>query len=461
MAVKLSELDYLTSPGDTTVIFALDDTINPNTSYQLQLSVVRDFVTNASFAFANSTFDLANSSYLFANTIYNYVSNVVYVQANSAYNQANVANTIATNTFNFTLQVDSKANQAFAQANSAHENVNSAFELANTSALNISELEIFSGLAFDQANTATSGSIAAYYHANLAFGSANVSYSLSADANTNAYQALSLATTSASESALALDYANSAYIRANTGVSLSTNNAFTISSAYDKANTVESDFASYVQYDKVVNVKSLGVFGNGVDDDTTSIQGIIDLYREKELYFPAGIYLFSNLNILPNTRITGTGSYTIFKSLANNTNMFYYSGDNLNNSDIVINNVSLYSNNINCLGVVISGNVQANSTCSKIYIKKVNLEGFNIGLDFNYCENIVIEQVNSICNTDIRLINSSRNRIINSNLLSSSNSIIEDSNSKFNMIYGNMSKVSPVLSGANTSTFNNIVNALI
>ena len=43
-----------------------------------------------------------------------------------------------------------------------------------------------------------------------------------------------------------------------------------------------------------INVKDHGVVGDGVTDDTTAIQALIDTYKKRVLYFPTGTYLISS-----------------------------------------------------------------------------------------------------------------------------------------------------------------------
>jgi hypothetical protein len=464
MAVKISELANLSNPTANTIVFALDNQTNPNTSYQLKLSTLRTFTTASSFPKANAAYNQANAAYNQANTTYEYASDVVYVHAYLAYNQANTANDIATSVQIFANNIDNKSTSGFGQANSAFNHANSCYDFANTSSSVLSAVGVSTSLSFDKANTAHNFANIAYVHANSAYELSNSNSLLSSSANTNAFVALGLSTLAESNAATALVIAESAYIRANTGVDLSTNNSFIAASAYNKANTVEAEFAGYVSNLYTVDLKYQGVSGDGLTDDTSSIQGVIDNNQSKTIIVPPGNYLCNMLYLKPGTTIVGVGSNSVFSSIANNVNIFNYIGDTENGTEFSLKNITISDNNkSNCNGIFISGNTQNQNMCSKVSVNNVDFSGaFVNGVYLNYCEDSIVENNRfSNCNVDVYLRSARKNRIINNNLLSNSNSIIEVSNSNFNMVYGNITKISPNISGANTYIANNLVDESI
>lgn len=65
------------------------------------------------------------------------------------------------------------------------------------------------------------------------------------------------------------------------------------------------------KYKHFVNVKTIGVVGDGLTDDTTAIQNAIDNYDC--IYFPSGEYLISDtINITTSTIIAGSGTLSTF-----------------------------------------------------------------------------------------------------------------------------------------------------
>lgn len=56
--------------------------------------------------------------------------------------------------------------------------------------------------------------------------------------------------------------------------------------------------------DGIINVKDYGAAGNGVSDDTTAIKKALYYGKDKQVYFPEGIYLVSNtLTVKGNTEV--------------------------------------------------------------------------------------------------------------------------------------------------------------
>jgi glucan 1,3-beta-glucosidase len=74
--------------------------------------------------------------------------------------------------------------------------------------------------------------------------------------------------------------------------------------------------------DQVINVKTvtnLPVFGNGIDDDTANINGILAQNIGKVIYFPAGTYSVSNtITIPPGSRVVGDAYASYFSAIGDN-----------------------------------------------------------------------------------------------------------------------------------------------
>lgn len=71
--------------------------------------------------------------------------------------------------------------------------------------------------------------------------------------------------------------------------------------------------------DQVINVKAvtnLPVFGNGVRDDTASINTILKENTGKVIYFPAGTYIVSDtITIPPGSRVIGDAYASYFSAI--------------------------------------------------------------------------------------------------------------------------------------------------
>lgn len=75
--------------------------------------------------------------------------------------------------------------------------------------------------------------------------------------------------------------------------------------------------------DFVINVKYYGAKGDGITDDTTSIQSAIDYVNTQGggiVFFPKGLYIVSGLTIYDNIQITGCGRKNTTIKLKNNSN---------------------------------------------------------------------------------------------------------------------------------------------
>ena len=104
------------------------------------------------------------------------------------------------------------------------------------------------------------------------------------------------------------------------------------------ARTLENRFAD------VVNVKDFGAVGDGVADDTDSIQdAIVATTTSKALFFPSGTYTFSTQLVFTTSKIgiIGEGSGTTFLK---------YTGANTTNDLIVVGNGVSAIVNVNFTG---------------------------------------------------------------------------------------------------------------
>ena len=77
-------------------------------------------------------------------------------------------------------------------------------------------------------------------------------------------------------------------------------------------------------YNNFINVLDYGATGDGVTDDTTSIQNAINAAETSgdtnTVYIPNGTYLVSQIKLKSNVKIMGNGFNTILKSIDNNPN---------------------------------------------------------------------------------------------------------------------------------------------
>lgn len=111
--------------------------------------------------------------------------------------------------------------------------------------------------------------------------------------------------------------------------------------------------AELIVENSIVNVKSFGAYGDGLNDDTTNIQLAIDYAKDKySVFFPVGNYKITDtINIYKNMNIYGvTGGYPwtenedisqITCELETNKNAFYMVD---NSANVYIHNLFFFSN---------------------------------------------------------------------------------------------------------------------
>lgn len=132
------------------------------------------------------------------------------------------------------------------------------------------------------------------------------------------------------------------------------------------------------------NVLEYGATGDGVTDDTSAIQAVIEEVKVKGgiIYFPAGTYMCHTLTIYYNTEICGDGANSsIIKSIAAETliQSFAYTGWSSPNGSPFsgINNIKLDGNSVGTIGLLLTMNASFN-------FNNVVINGFaTYGLELN------------------------------------------------------------------------------
>lgn len=118
---------------------------------------------------------------------------------------------------------------------------------------------------------------------------------------------------------------------------------FVFISAISIKKCIEVDAAS-----KVINVKDYGAVGDGINDDTDSINLALKQNTGKKIYFPTGVYLISEkINVLSNTTIIGDGANSVILAAE---------GKKAGTEIFQLNNVQ----NVDITGICISGNSSVN-----------------------------------------------------------------------------------------------------
>lgn len=99
-----------------------------------------------------------------------------------------------------------------------------------------------------------------------------------------------------------------------------------------------------------VNVKSYGVKGDGVTDDTLKIQAVIDNNVGKTIFFPQGTYMVSGIKLITNTVIMGSHFSNTTIKLINNANKDVFSNKDVLCNTVNINNIAIHGNKTQQLG---------------------------------------------------------------------------------------------------------------
>ena len=99
--------------------------------------------------------------------------------------------------------------------------------------------------------------------------------------------------------------------------------------------------------DDVVNVKNFGAKGDGVEDDTLSIQSAIQAASGKELFFPSGTYICSQVIIPKKTKLFGNSKESVTLKQKSGSNIDFIISENFDSID---------SDGIEISGMKIDGN---------------------------------------------------------------------------------------------------------
>jgi len=134
----------------------------------------------------------------------------------------------------------------------------------------------------------------------------------------------------------------------------------------------------------IKDVKKYGVIGDGVANDTTAIQTVLNLGGN--IYFPSGTYLVDGLTLSANTTIIGDGDSSIIK-LNNSKNTHVLQGSNINN--IKISQIKIDGNRTNQT----TGNGIHLVTLNNIILQNVTFTNIKVnGIEFyNNVTNGIIE----------------------------------------------------------------------
>lgn len=148
-----------------------------------------------------------------------------------------------------------------------------------------------------------------------------------------------------------------------------------------------------------INVHQFGAKGDGITDDTISIQNAIDNVNKynKALYFNNNTYLISHITI-SNRKTIINGNKATLKSINNNSNQSLIE---LNNDGVIytnLNNLFIDGNNENIDGILITRNnfVDTQSNINNINISNCKY-GLNITGDYSYSTIRELKINNVVC----------------------------------------------------------------
>jgi len=146
-----------------------------------------------------------------------------------------------------------------------------------------------------------------------------------------------------------------------------------------------------------INVKDYGVVGDGVTDDTTAIQTVLDDHPDSTIYFPTGIYKISNELTGNDVNIVGDGQQTsilLFTSATNGLNLTQRDEGSYSDT-ISIHDISICNDNLNgqtaltINGALLGDRWQVSPIIYNTYIGQYNADsfsgGWNIGLYLLNC----------------------------------------------------------------------------
>lgn len=204
----------------------------------------------------------------------------------------------------------------------------------------------------------------------------------------------------------------------------------------------------------VVNIKSSGASGDGITDDTLSIQNAINQAAALggRVYIPAGTYAVTGLALYNNIDLVGDGYQSVLK-LKDNTNKNII--EVIGRSHVTIQNITIDGNNPANTGAG-NGVAFSNTKFSALYntrVINVHSSGIiiergssGITVSNNLFENMALGYGVSVSTSDTALI--ANNMIINT-----AGNGINISNSKFTSVTGNVIRRNSDSAGTLTSGY--------
>lgn len=143
------------------------------------------------------------------------------------------------------------------------------------------------------------------------------------------------------------------------------------------------------------NVKSYGAVGNGVVNDSASIQAAANAAVGGVLFFPAGVYLINNgIQLSPNTMVMGVGNGSVLRAGSNAMSLLYARTPsapegNYRFRDFALDNNGKTGNN----GITLDG-VNSGIRLGSIWIDSIVTMGtFNVGIYLHFTANTFISNV--------------------------------------------------------------------